>query len=252
MLRSAESMKSSARLAAGWTQCTDNISDNASNVRKRQRVHPRYTPCVASVTRKSRTKRAGRRPEVTAKLLEHVERLLETESWTDLSVERICNEAGVARSTFYLFFEDQGHLLTVLADSALEAITGAGEGWWSLPRDARREDLVAAVGDIFGAYAEHGLLLTAVVEAAAYDARVREQLEASLERSFGAVTAHIARAQTEGWMDPALDADITAHWLSWMGESGLRTMLHRGERPSRRMIEAYVGIVWNLLYTYDP
>lgn len=206
---------------------------------------------MASVTRKSRISRAGRRPEVTAALLENVERLLKEESWTDLSIERICAESGVARSTFYLFFEDQGHLLTVLADSALEAITGAGEGWWSLPRDAEREDLVKAVENIFDAYAEHGVLLPAVVEAASYDARVREHLNDSLERSFAAVTDHIARGQAEGWMDPALDADDIAHWLSWMGESGLRTMLHRGERPTRRMIEAYVGIVWNVLYTYD-
>lgn len=196
--------------------------------------------------------RAGRRPEVTAALLATVERLLKEERWTDLSIERICTDAGVARSTFYLFFEDQGHLLTVLADSALEAITGAGEGWWSLPREAEREDLVAAVGDIFTAYAQHGVLLAAVIEAASYDARVREHLNESFERSFAAVTEHIARAQAEGWMDPALDADTIAHWLSWMGESGLRTMLLRGVRPTRKMIEAYVGIVWNVLYSYEP
>lgn len=203
------------------------------------------------MTRNNRISRAGRRPAVTAALLENVERLLQEESWTDLSIERICAESGVARSTFYLFFEDQGHLLTVLADSALEAITGAGEGWWSLPRDAKQEDLVKAVEDIFDAYAHHGVLLTAVIEAASYDARVREQLGASLERSFAAVTDHIARAQSEGWMDPALDADDIAHWLSWMGESGLRAMVQRSERPARRMIEAYVGIVWNVLYSYD-
>lgn len=206
---------------------------------------------MAAVPRKSRVSRADRRPQVTSDLLRTVERLLEDESWTDLSIERLCAESGVARSTFYLFFEDQGHLLTVLADSALEAVTGAGEGWWSLPRDADRADLEAAVASIFSAYAEHGVLLTAVVEAASYDARVRDHLDESLERSFSAVTDHIARAQAEGWMDPALDADTIAHWLSWMGESGLRTLVHRGDRPTKRMIEAYAGIVWNVLYSYD-
>lgn len=206
---------------------------------------------MASVTRKSRTSRAGKREEVTASLLETVERLLQQESWTDLSVERICSESGVARSTFYLFFEDQGHLLTVLADEALEAITSAGEGWWSLPRTAQRDDLVAAVASIFAAYAEHGTLLTAVIEASSYDERVREQFDALMERSFSAVTEHIARAQKEGWMDPALDADNVAHWLSWMGESGLRAMLHRASRPRAKMLEAYADIVWNVLYTYD-
>lgn len=203
------------------------------------------------MTRKSRTSRAGKRDEVTTALLANVERLLQDESWTDLSVERICAESGVARSTFYLFFEDQGHLLTVLADQALEAITNAGEGWWSLPRDAAREDLVAAVASIFDAYAEHGTLLTAVVEAASYDERVREQFDSLMERSFSAVTEHIARAQEEGWMDPALDADSVAHWLSWMGESGLRVMLHRDSRHRTKMLEAYADIVWNVLYTYE-
>ncbi|WP_372787846.1 TetR/AcrR family transcriptional regulator [Paraconexibacter sp.] len=207
---------------------------------------------MASAPNKKRVSRAGRRPVITATLSATVTTLLaDGERWTDLSIERICAESGVARSTFYLFFEDQGHLLTELADDALEAITGAGEGWWSLPRDATRADLEKAVEDIFVAYAEHGLLLTAVVEAAAYDGRVREHLEDSLEHSFAAVTQHITTAQNDGWMDPGLDADTIAHWLSWMGESGLRALVHRGERPTRRLIEAYAGIVWNVLYTFD-
>ena len=188
---------------------------------------------------------------MTNALAETVERLLAEGSWTDLSVERLCAESGVARSTFYLFFEDQGHLLTVLADTALEAITSAGEGWWSLPRDATRDDLARAVSEIFAAYAKHGVLLTAVVEAASYDPRVGEHVEVAFERSFAAVTEHISRGQTEGWIDRDIDADTVAHWLSWMGESGLRAMLLRGERPTRRLIDAYVDIVWNVLYASD-
>jgi AcrR family transcriptional regulator len=206
---------------------------------------------VTSVTRKSRASRSDRRREVTATLGEHVERLLQNESWTSLSIERLCAESGVARSTFYLFFEDQGHLLTVLADEALHGIIDAGEPWWTLGRDAERAELVAAVDAVFGEYERHSTLLTAVVEAASYDARVREQFDALMERSIAAVTDHIVQGQAEGWVNPTLSADAIAHWISWMGESGLRATAQRGERPRGKMLDAFVGIVWNVLYHRD-
>jgi len=205
---------------------------------------------VTPGTRRSRVTRADRRREATAKLLQHAERLLQTESWTDLSIERLCSESGVPRSTFYLFFEDQGDLLSQLADTALDEITQAGD-WWQLPRRGSRDDLIRSLEEIFAVYAKHGALLMAVVEAASYDERIRLQWDRLIERSFAAVTEHISRAQAEGWMDPDLDADHVAHWLGWMGESGLRDMVHRHRQPTRRMIEAFAEILWNTLYRYQ-
>src|ERR1700682_3011785 len=57
---------------------------------------------MPSVTRKSQGTRGQRRDEARARLLGVVEELLdEGESFTELSVERLVQAAGMSRSTFY-------------------------------------------------------------------------------------------------------------------------------------------------------
>ena len=88
---------------------------------------------MGSVTRKAGIDRGRRREEVEAKLLAAVERLLESgESYTEISVERLAREAGVARSTFYVYFNDKGHLLQKLTEDVIADFLVAASGWWDL------------------------------------------------------------------------------------------------------------------------
>ena len=67
---------------------------------------------MPSVTRRSQSSRLQRRAQIRHRLLEVVEDLLDKgESYTELSVERLVSEAGISRSTFYVYFEDKGDLL---------------------------------------------------------------------------------------------------------------------------------------------
>lgn len=207
---------------------------------------------MSTVVRRNRAGRASRRKEVTSALLEHVERLLNTHSWNELTLERICTESGVARSSFYLFFEDQEDLLTVLADRALELIVESGQGWFTFPSDGTKDDLLAAIEDMYSTYDRHAPILSAVFEAASYDDRAREQFTQIMSRSFAALTSHIVEAQRAGWIRPDINAESTALWLSWMGETGLRWLLGQQESPGRKMVQAYVDIVWNTLYEVRP
>ncbi|MEU6204148.1 helix-turn-helix domain-containing protein, partial [Micromonospora musae] len=62
---------------------------------------------MPSITRR-RSAAADRRLPVEAQILAATERLLgEGESFTELGVQRIAREAGVARSTFYMHFADK-------------------------------------------------------------------------------------------------------------------------------------------------
>src|SRR5439155_1348613 len=83
-------------------------------------------------------------------------------------------EAGVSRSTFYVYFEDKGDLLQVLTEDVMTEVIDAARGWWELPREADRADVEAAMRVIAAAYRGHVTLMAAVVEASSYDARVRE------------------------------------------------------------------------------
>ncbi|MEU6203817.1 helix-turn-helix domain-containing protein, partial [Micromonospora musae] len=62
---------------------------------------------MPSITRR-RSGGSDRRLSVEAQILAATERLLaEGESFTELGVQRIAREAGVARSTFYMHFADK-------------------------------------------------------------------------------------------------------------------------------------------------
>ena len=67
---------------------------------------------MPSVTRKPQAKRQERREEIERQLLDATERLMAAgASFTELSVDRLATEAGISRASFYIYFEDKGHLL---------------------------------------------------------------------------------------------------------------------------------------------
>src|SRR4051794_34010288 len=73
--------------------------------------HDRWSR-MPSVTRKSQSSRAERRDNIRRRLLAVLENLLDKgENFTEVSVERLVSEAGISRSTFYVYFEDKGDLL---------------------------------------------------------------------------------------------------------------------------------------------
>src|SRR6184192_1954998 len=121
---------------------------------------------MASVTRRPHSDRAARRGEIARRLLVAVEKLLaDGENFTEVSVERLVGEAGVSRSTFYVYFEDKGDLLKVLTEDVMTEVIDAARGWWELPREADRADVETAMRVIAAAYRGHVTLMAAVVEA---------------------------------------------------------------------------------------
>src|SRR5881397_2160695 len=131
---------------------------------------------MASVTRRPHSDRAARRGEIGRRLLVAVEELLgDGESFTEVSVERLVTEAGISRSTFYVYFEDKGDLLQALTADVMTEVIDAARAWWELPPGADRGDVEAAMRGIVATYRCHKTLMAAVVEASSYDARVRER-----------------------------------------------------------------------------
>src|SRR6185437_15242345 len=70
---------------------------------------------MPSITRR-RTANVGRPTSAEAEILAATQRLLiNGANFTELGVQQICTEAGVARSTFYSHFRDKVDLLVRLA-----------------------------------------------------------------------------------------------------------------------------------------
>jgi TetR/AcrR family transcriptional regulator, ethionamide resistance regulator len=205
---------------------------------------------MPSVTRKRQSSRAVRRDEIRHRLLEVVEHLLdEGESFTEISVERMVSQAGLARSTYYLYFQDKGDLLVAWFGEITVELETAATGWWNLGPGATRQDLRTALEGIVKAYRPHTTLMAAMYDAAAYDPEVRGLVTAMMKRNIAGLRKCIKTGQKAGFIDGDLLADQTAGWLTWMAERGLHQLVRTAsEAELERLIDAYTAIVWNTLY----
>lgn len=205
---------------------------------------------MPSVTRRSQSTRAQRRDKARDRLLEVVERLLaDGESYTEISVERLVSEAGLSRSTFYVYFEDKGDLLRAWFQDIEHELSDAARAWWTLGAQATRADLRGALDRVVKAYKPHTVLMAATYDAAAYDPAVRDLVEGMMAGNVAGLRKHIKAGQAAGFVDPSLSAPQTAAWLTWMAERGLHQLVRKASGAElERLIEAYTGIVWNTLY----
>ncbi|MFF4876935.1 TetR/AcrR family transcriptional regulator [Micromonospora sp. NPDC000668] len=159
------------------------------------------------------TRRRPRNPEgraaVEARVLAATERLLQQGvRFTDLGVQRIAAEAGVARSTFYTHFRDKSELLMRLAGTMQETSFDRIRGWDPAgPRDPL-DTLTEVFADVIRIYRTYAPVLAAITEVAAYDEVVREYWAAGFEQ-FVARTEEVLRAEQRAGRTPA-DLDPAA------------------------------------------
>ncbi|GAA0606020.1 TetR/AcrR family transcriptional regulator [Sporichthya brevicatena] len=205
---------------------------------------------MPSITRKAQSSRAQRRDDIRAKLLTAVEQMLaEGESFTELSVERLVAQAGVARSTFYVYFEDKGELLRAWLEDITDSLDDSATDWWGLDATADRDDLRKALSSIVLTYRPHTNLMAAAFDAAAYDPAVREAAMGLIAHNTAGLRKHIKVGQREGFVDPNLPAAEVAEWLTWMAERGLHQLVRGApDATVEALIDAYTAIVWNTLY----
>src|SRR5271163_1010147 len=104
---------------------------------------------MPSVTRKPQANREQRREQLERRLLDATERLMsEGASFTEISVDRLSTEAGISRASFYIYFEDKGHLLRRLAGQVFGDLATGAERWWSVAWRHNPADVRAAMAGI--------------------------------------------------------------------------------------------------------
>jgi AcrR family transcriptional regulator len=200
----------------------------------------------------SREQRRTAADKVMRALLPMLER---GERYTKLSVEHIAREAGISRTTFYVYFEDKGDLLVKLAEDIMDSVQEAADRWWSLPPGASRAQVYEALRGVIDVYATHGPVMQAVVELAAYDDRVRSSFRRSLEESRRGLRSHIERGLEGGWVRSGVDAQRTTEWLLWMSERGFYQLIRpvgSDRQELDRLADSLTSVVWYALYETTP
>jgi TetR/AcrR family transcriptional regulator, ethionamide resistance regulator len=204
------------------------------------------SPGGRSTTRLER-KDIERRELTSRRLLPAVERLLERETYAEISVEQIAEEASISRSTFYNYYEDKGDLLSALTGDVMGAIIDASRQWWMLPPGARKDDLRDSIAHMVETYTPHAGLMRAVADFTSRDQRVREVFDASMQRGAEGIAGYIRDGQRAGVFRRDLDAGRVALWLDWMSERGLSELGRPGLEDPERAVTALTDIYWKAL-----
>lgn len=203
---------------------------------------------MASITRRQRAQPTeSRRPAIEAKLLEATERLLADGTlYTELSIQQLCSEAGIARSTFYVYFRDKGDLVGRLADEMIGQLARAASAWWKPGAD--RAEVLSATTELIRIYQQHGALLAALIETAAYDPELRAMQKEMVERYAKPLEKLIAHEHDEGSVRN-LHPRETVSSLAWMVQGACYHLgREAGEQEIERLAEALTAIVWHALF----
>lgn len=205
---------------------------------------------MPSVTRKPQAKRQQRREQIERDLLAATERLVnEGASFTELSVDRLAGEAGISRASFYIYFEDKGHLLRRLAGQVFGDLAAGASRWWSVAARRDPADVRAAMTAVVSQYRRHQPLLVALSEMAGYDPQVSATYRELLTEIAGQVIRVIEEGQAAGTIRPELPPETTATSLTWMVERSCQQNLPgRPPEYDAELAEALTQIVWAALY----
>jgi TetR/AcrR family transcriptional regulator, ethionamide resistance regulator len=209
---------------------------------------------MPSVTRKPQAGREERRERIERQLLDATERLMsDGASFTELSVDRLATEAGISRASFYIYFEDKGHLLLRLAGQVFADLSEAGERWWGVAERREPADAKAALSGIVAGFRRHQPLLVALNEMAGYDPQVGATYRDILTAISARVAAVIEAGQAEGFIRRELSAATAGSALTWMVERACQQNLP-GRPPSydAELAEMLTQIVWSALYLEVP
>jgi AcrR family transcriptional regulator len=209
---------------------------------------------MPSVTRKPQANREQdrqqRREQLEHRLLDATERLMrDGATFTELSVDRLATEAGISRASFYIYFEDKGHLLRRLAGQVFGELATSAERWWGAAGQHNPDDLRAALAGIVEIYRRHQAVLAALNEMAAYDPTMAQSYRDLLAGITRQLIRVIEDGQTDGSVRSELPAATTASALTWMVERVCQQNLP-AEPPGydTELVAALTEIVWGTLY----
>ncbi|MGQ0466493.1 MAG: TetR/AcrR family transcriptional regulator [Sporichthyaceae bacterium] len=200
------------------------------------------------MTTPARQGRAYQRPEIEDLLrVALADALRGGASFREVSVERLCVAAGIARSTFYLYFPDKAAMLHALSAGAMLRLYKTQRSWLAKGEDATFADVRASMRAVFAAFHADEAIMFAVAEAAGYEPSLREGYEDAVNDYARAIERYIKAGQQGGWVRDSATA-ATATVLAWMVEG---TVAHLGRSATphriRASADAMADVVWTTL-----
>ena len=189
-------------------------------------------------------RRRRRSPEAAvAEILQAAEEFLRERPFRDLSVDEVMARTSLSRSSFYVYFRDKHELLLRLIQEIGDALMQMADVWLTGTGDPRADARDALEG-LSAVYAEHGIAMRAIADAARVDPQVEHFYEDLIDRFVVANTQHIAEEIAAG-RTPQMDAGETARALVWASEAYLvRTLGSVPPRQPREQVVETLTALW--------
>lgn len=201
----------------------------------------------------NRQRRAKQHKEKAALLLEATERLIAGgHTFTELSVEKLCQEAGIGRSTYYVYFQDKGDLIRKLSEKISAEMTEGSKSWLDVVSHATREQLKLAMIETLQTYRRHQAVFTALAETASYDPEVEAAFNDLLISYTKRALQAIHAGNTRGLIRQDVD-EATFLGLVWMCERVAYRMVRNGDDAQlHKAADVITTIAWRTLYEDNP
>ncbi|PWI15784.1 TetR/AcrR family transcriptional regulator [Streptomyces sp. Act143] len=173
-------------------------------------------------TRRQTNHHAARSAATRAQVMRALERLLDSgEAFSEISVQRILEEAGVSRATFYAHFDSKTDVLVRLTDELRAALLALAEQWDPGAEEDGAERFARFFAEVITIHRAHQGVLTAVREAAAYDPAVSDFYTADLEGFDEAVRRTLRAEQAAGTTPADVDVVAASRVIVWGGAQAI-------------------------------
>lgn len=174
------------------------------------------------VTRRQADSYAARSAATQAQVMSTLERLLDSgEPFRDISVQRLLEEAGVSRATFYAHFQSKSDVLVRLTDGLRESLLTLARQWDPATGEDGADRFARFFEEVIRIHRAHQGVITAVREAAAYDTAVGDFYTADLEGFEETALRTLLSEQAAGSTTADLDAVAASRIIAWGGAQAI-------------------------------
>jgi AcrR family transcriptional regulator len=177
-------------------------------------------------------------------VLGSLDRLLQTSSIADVTVESIAAGAGMSRSAFYFYFASKHEALAAAVRTINYAMLEQAQPWLNpVPGSDPEQTLQRSFAGIAQVFEQHRHLISAVAEGAAVDPGLRELWQQWIEDFVAAVAPRIEAERTAGRALPGPDAEALARTLLWGNERAFYIEALK-PKPDLQEVAAIIATVW--------
>jgi TetR/AcrR family transcriptional regulator, ethionamide resistance regulator len=171
------------------------------------------------------------------------------EPFSRVSVERLAAQAGIARSTFYVYYEDKRALLRSLEAASMHRLYDGARSWLDKGLGVSRDDVVTGMELVLERFSEDQVVMAAVADTASSDPQLRIQYERDVGDYARAIARVLRAGQKAGLTGPG-PAEETAAALAWMTEGTVRRLAPgAGPRQRRRIAEGLADVVCATIFS---